>query len=342
MLSSVNPKHFNCIAREEVAVLPRVSPHDCVLVKEYETLGLYHFPSGRKVGRIELEQGTLDRFTYEPSSSLAVYTPAFDARFINTVLIERCLQEGNGNRQINVLEVQNRVSNVALSAHHRSLTVGFQSNTHVYYATDGGYSQTLKMSFPHRDTRSGSSKFWSVNGLVRANHSGGLFNWDMRQPPAHPASFFCFSRTPALVHDIHPAENGHEFYISYGALSNVYRWKKKDSRLVVFDARLNGPVREFHWCPSPNPKRDMFSDFDVEESGTGGLVVARGNGVLGVWDARFGGRPVSLLKSPVNYGTPSALKFIGWNGKGESTDPGICDVRSGQMFFYETGANARK
>lgn len=343
LLSQAN--HINYLHTHQGVQLTssNLSPHDCFAVESYDTdtyqyVDLRHFPSGAVVDTLPQgyrirPPGILPVMDYRPADGIFAYTlhAEFDVEVHGIEHSIRLVRFPETSRDRGIVSGALRNSVVyGLSLAPVGLKVAATESgvTCVYGARDGAQRLLQRASLPHPDHSPGCvTRFFDKNDVVAGTRAGNVFRWDLRLRGNNPVWSVNAASRNGKVHDMHVSGRTPEVYISVAG--------DRTSNLGVWDMRMSGarePQRMFNtwgrWCDSVA--------FDVDESGTGGLLAAGGSDCkVSLWDCKRGGEPVEQI----SFGTerPQRVKFQGWDGKGKCGMPGMVVETEIHGYVFEIG-----
>lgn len=165
---------------------------------------------------------------------------------------------------------------------------------------------------------------------VVGTRAGAVYRYDLRGRTHTPCGALAARAKDAAVACMKPSRDPTRIYVSTmrNAPGNLCAWDwrmARDGPLLCFGAHVN----ECKPCK-----------FDVDETGSGGLLMAGGDdGMVRMWDCNNGGQPIADM----SFGDeiPLAIKLACWQPEKDTAHvkPGAWIATDSQLFVMQLGAD---
>lgn len=312
---------------------PVWSPHTCQPVERFDgsqnSISIHSFPDGIATHHVRTH-GRLHDFAYRRRDGLLCYAVTESANNPEddiSVYGVQILDAGGTSRVFELKGLPNAGS-VTLSDRDR-FVVGHH-----------GCAEVFRMGYTAREIRLGYARweeglyswFMTEDLLLMSTCAGLVYKWDLRAPQ-RPVWCVRPSRRSPLISHVQAGGDGVMLYTSWVTHEpdGLAAW---DMRMGDFPRSLDlKPVLTFNGHTTYRMDVYQFGrerlKFDVEETETGGVLVAGGfDRVVRVWDCKKGGKPLGTVSVDEygNFDTDEGLQgteFVGWGERADGRDCGL-------------------
>lgn len=313
---------------------PTWSPQTCQPVQRFDgiqnSISIHSFPDGIPTHLVQTH-GRLHDFDYRRKDGLLCYA-ATDGKANypqNRVSVHgvQILDSGCTGRVFEMNQLRDTGS-VTLSDEDR-FVVGHHGCTEVFRM--GHSSKEIRLGYTSWEEGQ-YAWFMTEDLLVVSTCAGLVYKWDLRAPQ-RPVWCVRPSKNSSLISHVQTAGDGVMLYVSCvtDGMDGLAAW---DMRMGDFPRSLDlKPVLTFNGHITYRTEVYEFGRerlrFDIEETETGGLLVAGGfDRIVRVWDSKKGGRPIERV-SMDRYGDfdveegLQGTEFVGWGGTSSRRNRGL-------------------